>query len=813
MSSGATGPKEHRSEGEDQSNAQSETDLEELIAECAERLDHEGVTALAEMCAAHPGNAAALRQAIEPLLAFGIVGPTASETAGVPGRLGEFELVREIGRGGMGVVYEARQHSLGRTVALKLLPTAWVQDQRQVSRFQNEARAAATLDHPHIVPVFVFGEHDGTHYYAMQLITGTSLRRLLAAMRGTGPTDPATAAVVASLLPAGTSSDPESQSTTRFTGWTRRAAELARQAATALDKTHSLGILHRDIKPGNLLVDANSHLWVTDFGLAHFVREASDLTRSGEFVGTVAYCSPEQLGGVGVVDARSDVYSLGATLYEMLCLSAPFVADDPADLMRKVLHDEPVPLRAIDQRIPRDLETIVHKAIANEPAARYQTAGAFAVDLQAFVDGRTIAARPITRLQRSLRWCRRNRVLAAALGGLLVLTILATGIGYGALRVAKERDRALSAEQRLTQLSARRQIETTRRTIEVDRRAPTPGSRFDSLAMLRKLVAEVDTAAATPAERQELLCQLRSDAFSVLDIWDATAEPLVGGEQPNPMAFDPSYRLCAAERDGALVVAELDGRELARLGELDLESEVEFGPKGDWLAVAAGGWVRLWEWRTGRVVRLRAWSVAGCVCWSADGREAFALRLGPLRIEACDLQTGTIRVLCTPAQPLRPAANVWGLSVSPDGKRFGACFAQVPELWIFEVGQTGPPRQIPLPFPARCSAWEQDAEHVLVGGRPGLLRLHCTSGVMTGSAAGTQHDGESTLSLVASTRGEVLASRDRNRQVSLWNRRGGRLLTIENATDTRHIGFAADGEHLGWQAVHDAKGAPAGAIW
>ncbi len=804
MSSGAAGP--------GAAPEASGGPLEDLIAECAERLDREGVAALAAMCAAHPADAAALRQAIEPLLEFGVVGPTASADTAAVGRLGEFELVREIGRGGMGVVYEARQPSLGRTVALKLLPTAWVQDARQVSRFQNEARAAANLDHPHIVPVFMFGEDRGTHYYAMQLICGTSVRRLLATMRGSGPADAGTAAVLAGLLPPAIRSGPDARNAIGFAAWPRRAAELIRQAAAALAKAHSLGILHRDIKPGNLLVDASGHLWVTDFGLAHFVREASDLTRSGEFVGTVAYSSPEQLGCGGVVDGRSDVYSLGATLYEMVCLHAPFAADDPARLVHRILHDEPRPLRGVDASIPRDLETIVHKAIAKDQAGRYQTAAALAVDLEAFVAGRPIAARPVTRAQRGARWCRRNPVLAAALGGILTLTLLAGGTSYAALRIVEERDRALSAEQRLTQVSARRQIETTRRTIEVRRHEATLGSRSRSLEMLRQIVPEVDTAAISPADREDLLCQLRSDAFSVLDLWDATVEPLSSDTTARPLAFDQDCNHCAIAGDGALLVTDRSGRELAKLSPLGKDSEVEFGPNGDWIAVASDDSVRLWEWRTGRTMVHPAWSVNGNNCWSQDGREVFTMRLEPLRIEAWELRTGKSRVVCSPAPPPNPPKNPWGLAVSADGRCFAACFVVLPELWIFEAGQTTLPRRIPLPFQSSCSAFEPDGEHLLVGGRPGWLRLHLPSGVTVGAAAGIQHVGEATLKLITGAGGALLATRDLNRQVDLWNRRGARLLTIENSTDTRQLDFTADGQHLGWQALHDAKGAPAGAV-
>jgi tetratricopeptide (TPR) repeat protein len=321
--------------------------------------------------------------------------------------LGEFRILREIGRGGMGVVYEAVQISLGRRVALKVLPASGMVDARSLTRFQVEAQVMAALHHPHIVPIFAVGCDRGMHYYAMQLIEGCSLAERL---REAGQER---------LVP-------------------REAARLAMQAAEALEHAHGLGILHRDIKPGNLLVDVQGHVWVTDFGLARLEGAgdgpgSGDLTDSGDRPGTLRYMSPEQAAGGRVLDPRADVYSLGATLYELLVGRPAFGGTDHAELLRRIAHYEPVPPRRLDPAIPRDLETIVSKAMAKEPERRYDTARELAEDLGRFLDDRPILARRPGPIERLGRLPRRHRRATAAAAALLVLAVLASAFGMARL--------------------------------------------------------------------------------------------------------------------------------------------------------------------------------------------------------------------------------------------------------------------------------------------------------------------------------------------------------------------------------------------
>jgi serine/threonine protein kinase len=351
--------------------------------------------------------------------------------------LGDFRLAREVGRGGMGVVYEAEQVSLGRRVALKVLPFAAALDARQLQRFRNEAQAAGCLHHGHIVPVYGVGCERGVHYYAMQFIEGQSLAELIGQLRqqaGSGSTDTSPAgrapAPAAAQAPGPTPTG-DMQAEARAgrarrrpaggTAYFRTVAGLCAQAAEALEYAHQLGVIHRDVKPANLLVDGRGHLWVTDFGLAH-VRSDVPLTLTGELVGTLRYMSPEQAKArPGVVDHRTDVYALGATLYELLTLEPVLRGQDVHELLHQIAFEEPRPPRRLDPTVPADLETIALKALAKDPAERYPTAQELADDLRRVLEDRPIRARRATPLQRLAKWSRRHRPLVAA--GLAVLLV------------------------------------------------------------------------------------------------------------------------------------------------------------------------------------------------------------------------------------------------------------------------------------------------------------------------------------------------------------------------------------------------------
>jgi WD40 repeat protein/serine/threonine protein kinase len=378
--------------------------------------------------------------------------------------LGDFTIVKVVGRGGMGVVYEAVQESLNRRVALKILPATAAADPRKVRRFLVEAQAAACLQHPHIVPVYLVATENGLHYYVMQFIEGrtladiittVSLERQLMALdapeksgekrpedlrSGDSPFEPPTMILSRSetpqsdvLSPSATrQSDARSCSETRRSRFLsseltspRKAAEICRQAALALQFAHEQGIIHRDIKPSNLLIDDTGWLWISDFGLARIAGQ-TEVTLSGAVLGTLRYMSPEQaFGSRVVVDHRADVYSLGATLYEVLTLRPVFEGDDRLELLRRIADEERPAPRRIDSAIPRDLDTIVRKAMAKDRDERYATAGELADDLGRFLENRPILARPPGAIDRGTKWVRRHKPAAVAAG--LVLFLAAVG--------------------------------------------------------------------------------------------------------------------------------------------------------------------------------------------------------------------------------------------------------------------------------------------------------------------------------------------------------------------------------------------------
>jgi serine/threonine protein kinase len=364
---------------------------------------------------------------LEPTL-----GGSGSITAGTP--FGDFRLIREVGRGGMGIVYEAEQISLGWRVALKVLPFAATMDPWHLQRFQNKARAAASLEHPHIVPVHEVGCERGVHYYAMKFIEGQSLAEVIAELRlakeanhrGTENTEKQQNTAVSSLcsLCLGGSKD-----------FYKSVAELGIQAAETLEHAHSVGIVHRDIKPANLMMDSHGKLWITDFGLA---RTAADtgLTMTGDVLETLRYMSPEQaLAKHGLVDHRTDIYSLGVTLYELLTGRPAVEGKDREEILNAITLDEPQSLCMLDATIPRDLETVVLKAMEKNPEDRYATAQEMTDDLRRFLDDRPVQARRPWLLQRLGKWSRRNRAVVRSAA--VVLLFAAIGLGISTVLIGR----------------------------------------------------------------------------------------------------------------------------------------------------------------------------------------------------------------------------------------------------------------------------------------------------------------------------------------------------------------------------------------
>jgi serine/threonine protein kinase/Flp pilus assembly protein TadD len=438
------------------SNTRTDPILDNLIDEFAKKLQTGEPVDLETFVREHPERAEELRRLLPAMQVLaelgrsaleGSVAETSSRSALDPvlGELGDFRIVREVGRGGMGIVYEAVQISLGRRVALKVLPLAAALDAKQLQRFKNEAQAAAGLHHSNIVPVFAVGSARGVHFYAMQFIDGQTLAALIHEQRQRS--DPSAGPAAASTPRPGAALSTEPSH--RDPAFLRTVANLGVQAAEALEYAHQLGVVHRDIKPANLLVDGRGNLWVTDFGLAHFQCQ-SGLTLSGDLLGTLRYMSPEQAHTrPSPVDHRTDIYSLGATLYELLTMRPPIPGHERQELLARLPFEEPVPPRRLNRAVPADLETIVLKALAKEPAERYGSAQEMADDLRRFLEGRPIQARRPTMTQRVVKWGRRHGRLVAGLAGMMFITMVAAVLSTILIWQEKSlREEAYEAEAR-----------------------------------------------------------------------------------------------------------------------------------------------------------------------------------------------------------------------------------------------------------------------------------------------------------------------------------------------------------------------------
>ena len=485
--------------------------LDEYLADAERGL----APAIDDFVARYPEWSAPLLGALQSLQAVNrvVAAFPATHREGPWPQLGDYQIVRELGRGGMGIVYEARQVSLGRTVALKVLPFAAVLEPTHVQRFQNEAQAAAQLHHPHIVPVFAVGCERGVHFYSMQYIDGQSLDQAIRQLRdwrppvanasggaGDQPTMPdlgvpprAVSAEepvvsVAEASPAPTTKVAcglSTQGSIQRSAYVKSVVELMIQAADALHYAHESGVIHRDIKPSNLLIDRRGKLSVADFGLAR-CQSLANLTTHGGLCGTVRYMSPEQASGrSALVDLRTDVYGLGITLYELLTLRTPFEGDDREALLRQIQADEPPTPRRFNRAVPADLETIILKAMAKSRDERYESAEALASDLRRFLSGQPTLARRPTVWDRAGKWiARRAKGVAISLAALAV-SLVAFGVFSAKLAHEQRRTGTALAEAELHLRAARLAVDDFSADLS-EQLAIVPGAEPVRLAALER---------------------------------------------------------------------------------------------------------------------------------------------------------------------------------------------------------------------------------------------------------------------------------------------------------------------------------------
>jgi serine/threonine protein kinase/WD40 repeat protein len=647
--------------------------LDELVESFLARFRAGERPSLTEYATAHPELADQIRDLFPALVEMeqaGSVGASATSTASAVAlfgsesldSLGDYRIIREVGRGGMGVVYEAVQESLGRHVALKVFAHRARSDPKLIERFHREARAAARLHHTNIVPVFGVGEHGAHRYYAMQFIQGQALDAIIHEIRrlrsvpesnAANPLSPDStrsaplaATVARSLLtgrfanreaddgsdgtladactasfkladaaersgPAAPSSDASHWASQPGGPYARTIARVGLQVAEALAHAHGQRILHRDIKPSNLLVDIEGNIWVTDFGLAK-ADDAEALTEPGDIVGTLRYMAPERFRGDS--GPASDVYGLGVTLYELLTLRPAFDDGDRPRLIDHILHADPPTPRSVDEKIPRDLETIVLKAMAKHPADRYESARALAEDLDRFLQDRTILARRSSVAERLWRLCKRNRLLAAlgALAATLTITI-AIGSTVAAILLGQSRSEALEnlGRARSADAGRTRQLwESFRTQARAGRFSHRVGQRFASLAALKRAAA----LGVFPDRKGEL----RDEAIACLALPDVRLERSLGVSYPEDfadygwIAFDSTLEHFAySDRNGAITLRQVDtGEVLGRLPGLDWRPtrvELAFSRDNQWLVIGRYG---------------RPKGAGPTVAWQVDGKAA-----------------------------------------------------------------------------------------------------------------------------------------------------------------------------------------------
>ncbi len=671
------------------SNSEQFEQLDHLAYEVAQRIRHGEQPDLEEYVARYPHLADEIRDmfpfmaGIEVALHNSMPRPEGSFFTQLP-RISGYRLARRLGRGGMGIVYEAEHELLERRVAIKVLNETLASDSRARERFRREARSAGRLHHTNIVPIYEVGEDGPTLYYTMQLIDGHGLDRIIeeirslrksvqrdsslaSSSRGSSPAEIHVAHdsisetdLARSLLRGGWQADPrepdsavgeaartehdlapparfvspdapqerdrspaagDDASTVSALGSTlaprgshshsrsdslryyNAVARLGMQIASALSYAHGRGIIHRDIKPSNVLLDAGGTAWVTDFGLAR--DSDAGLTRSADLVGTFRYMAPERFSGQ--CDERSDIYSLGLTLYELVALQPAFAEHDRAQLMHSIHARGPRPIRQCDPRVPRDLETIVSKAIEREPDRRYASADELAIDLQRFLADEPVRARPVTRRERFYRWCRRNPALACAnclaIAGLLAtLTVLAvsnakvrqsnvalTGALFDRGRaLTGQRDALRQREKALREVDSQRKVaeENATRAEELVRLMSTErgllaGERGNMSRAVLWFTEAAKRSANDAAARQANLLRARNYATEA-------ARPLRLLEHPLPrqghvlqLTFSPDSRQLASR-------AESIERDWADLRMWDLQSgELVPSPPGITRATAA----------------------------------------------------------------------------------------------------------------------------------------------------------------------------------------------------------------------------------
>ena len=729
--------------------------------------------------------------------------------------LGDYELQSELGRGGMGVVFQAQQVSLNRPVALKMILAGQFASADAVERFRREAAAAAHLDHPHIVPVYEVGTCDGHHYFSMKLISGRSLSDTKSDWSVLRAEEPS-ASLSHSILRARQ----------------HRLARLIETLARAVDHAHQRGVLHRDLKPGNVLIDTEGEPHITDFGLAKRMDAEAQLTASHAIVGTPAYMSPEQAVGAKHVTTAADVYGLGAILYELLTGQRLFQGDSPTQILRMVLESEPTAPRAIEPRLNLDLETICLSCLQKEPQRRYGSAAALADDLRHFLNGEPILARPVGTFGRFGRWCQRNPVIASlTAGAFFSLTI---GLSVATFFAFKAADQAVSERKQRGIAERREQEAVTAGTLEKVARALAQRKEKEALAAQAELTQQADALRrqvyrnTVSLAYREWQAQNGPQAASLLD----TCDPKLRGwewsycsrltrlqqlelhrspkEEFSGVAFSPDGAHIAGAGDlGTVVVWDaVTGRELFSVQHPRPEKvtysnrridTLKYSPDGAKLLVAGvDSVVRLLNARDGHEVATYPgfqWGVRS-VAFSADGR----------RIAASSGFEGIaisyeVRVWDVESRQQLLNLNghthtVTGIAFSPDGRRLvSAGIDRRVKVWDLESGREAMNFSIDTSLVFGVT-YSRDGERILAAGGDSLVHIwNARTGEplppLTGHRNGVR-------SVAVSPDGRRFATASLDGTAALWNAETGeRLWTLQgHVAGLNSLAFSHDGRRV-----------------
>jgi serine/threonine protein kinase/WD40 repeat protein len=803
--------------------------LDRLAEEFAERFRRGERPALQEYAERYPDLAEEIRDLFPAMVE--IERAEAAEPPPGPLRqVADYRIVREIGRGGMGVVYEAEQASLGRRVALKVLRTHIQGDAKALARFKREARAAAQLHHTNIVPVFDVGQ-DGEHcYYAMQYIQGQGLDQIICELRRLRAVDGKQGVSAAEPKPEGDGAGPPNLAKSLLTGqfaarertlatseaeapgpdtpppsevtaaasaklpgetelssietdrrhYFESVARIGWQTASALAHAHERGIIHRDIKPSNLLLDAGSTVWITDFGLAKTEEDA--LTRTGDIVGTIRYMPPERFQGR--CDPRADVYALGMTLYELLVLRPAFASGDRMALMSQISTDEPARPRTLDPRIPRDLETIVLKAIAKDPDQRYRTAQDLCQDLRCFLDGEPIKARRTSWPERVGLWSRRNPALAGLLGVLILAVAGLTVFGAALLSLLQQseasRKQKEQAEREKTEQLYRSLVDQAR----ASRFSRRMGQRYESL----KVLGEAARIAQPLAKSEDSFLELRNLAIACMTLRDlrVTHEWPGWSETTITTAFDDRLEryarmdrgdrvsICSAPDSGAVICS--------RMGAYPI-----FGPDGRFLLLenAAPGW-ELWDLENSAAPVARLVRAGGATAsFSPDSRH-LALSGSDGSIALYELPSAKL------VRQLGPGPRPCRLAFDPRAPRLAVIHQTGVALRDLETGNVT--RQFSYPFEYYpLAAWHPDGKVLAAVGGDRIVRFwDVDSGKELGKVEGFKNAG---ITVVFDATGDLMATNGWEGRLRLWDwRMGQQLLSVP--TTTTGLRFSKEGDRL-----------------